>query len=64
MTKETWLNTKEIAERLNIHVETVRRWLRSGMLRGVLVGGKSGYRIREHDLDRFLKSREKSGRKE
>ena len=59
MAKEIWINIKEIAEQLNIHFGTVRRWLRSGMLRGVLVGGKSGYRIREHDLDRLLKSREK-----
>jgi len=63
MVKEIWLNTKEIAERLNIHVETVRRWLRSGILRGVYVGGKGGYRIRERDLNKFLKSRENSGRK-
>ena len=64
MAKEIWLNTKEIAERLNIHVETVRRWLRRGILRGVHVGGKGGYRIRERDLNNFLKSRENTGRNE
>lgn len=62
MAKEIWLNTTEIAGRLHIHVETVRRWLRSGMLRGVRVGGKSGYRIRERDLNKFLKSKENSGK--
>ena len=60
MSNNKWVTTKEIAKRLNIHVETVRRWLRTGALRGVQVGGKSGYRIREMDLDEFLRSRENS----
>lgn len=58
MTDKKWTTTKEIAKRLDIHVETVRRWLRTGALRGVHVGGKGGYRIRENDLEEFLRSRE------
>jgi excisionase family DNA binding protein len=60
MSNEKWITTKEIATRLDIHVETVRRWLRTGALRGVHVGGQSGYRIREKDLEEFLRSRENS----
>jgi excisionase family DNA binding protein len=58
MSNEEWINTKDIAKRLDIHVETVRRWLRTGALRGVHVGGKGGYRIRQSDLEEFLRSRE------
>lgn len=60
MSNKKWITTKEIAKRLDIHVETVRRWLRTGALRGVHVGGQSGYRIRERDLEEFLRSRENS----
>ncbi|MBI3968349.1 MAG: helix-turn-helix domain-containing protein [Chloroflexi bacterium] len=49
------LTVQEVAERLRVHEETVRRWLRSGHLEGVLPGGKrSGYRIRESALQRLL----------
>ena len=60
MSNKEWITTKDIAERLDIHVETVRRWLRTGSLRGVHVGGKGGYRIRQSDLEEFLRSRENS----
>jgi excisionase family DNA binding protein len=58
MSNKEWTTTQEIAERLGIHVETVRRWLRTGSLRGVYVGGKGGYRIRQNDLEEFLRSKE------
>lgn len=58
MLNEEWITTLEIAERLDLHVETIRRWLRTGALRGVFVGGKGGYRIRETDLEQFLRSKE------
>jgi excisionase family DNA binding protein len=62
MPRERWLHTKDIAEQLKIHVETVRRWLRTGVLRGVNMGGKGGYRIRERDLREFLHSKENRDR--
>ena len=42
-----WITTKDVADRLTIHVETVRRWVRVGALCAVSIGGKSGYRIRD-----------------
>ena len=54
MGTEIWLSVGEVAERLRVHVETVRRWLRSGELRGAQLGGKSGYRITEDDLEAFM----------
>jgi excisionase family DNA binding protein len=43
MSNKEWITTQDIAEKLDIHVETVRRWLRTGSLRGIHVGGKDGY---------------------
>ena len=54
MSDERWLTVNQIAERLQVHQETVRRWLRDGRLQGRNFGGKSGYRVREKDLEAFL----------
>jgi excisionase family DNA binding protein len=52
------LTADEIAKRLRVSLETVRRWLRSGELRGFRPGGtKAGWRIREADLAAFLGKR-------
>ena len=54
MTDERWLTVAQIAERLQVHQETVRRWLRDGRLEGRNLGGKGGYRVRERDLEAFM----------
>jgi excisionase family DNA binding protein len=55
MTGRTLLTVEQVAERLQVHPETVRRWLRGGRLRGVRLGGsKLGYRISEDELERFI----------
>ncbi len=51
---EQWLTVVQIAHRLQVHQETVRRWLRTGQLKGRNFGGKSGYRVRSEDLEAFL----------
>ena len=51
---EKWYKVTDIAKHLQVHVETVRRWLRSGELKGRDFGGKTGYRVRQSDLDEFL----------
>ena len=49
------LTVADVARRVRVSEETVRRWLRAGQLRGLRLGGtKLGYRIRAADLDRFL----------
>ncbi len=53
-----WLTVSEIAERLKVSQETVRRWVRGGQLPVLDLGGpKMGYRIREDDLAAFLDER-------
>ena len=61
MTADRWLPVDEIAEMLEVHVETVRRWLRSGELEGVNLEGKSGYRVRESTVEAFLLSKSYRG---
>ena len=47
------LTVPEVAERLRVTPETIRRWLRAGKLQGVLMGGdRSGYRVRESEAAR------------
>ena len=56
MDEERWYTVADIVEKLRVHEQTVRRWLREGELKGYNFGGKSGYRIRASDLDAFLES--------
>jgi len=54
---EAWrlMTVAQVADRLQVHRESVRRWIRQGRLRGSLVGGdRSGYRIDEREVRRFL----------
>jgi excisionase family DNA binding protein len=53
------LTVPQVAGYMQVHVETVRRWLREGQLRGVNLGGKGGWRIRRDELERFIEELEK-----
>jgi len=56
MVTEELFTVREVAERLKVHEETVRRWLGAGELKGYRPGGKkTGWRIAASDLDRFIK---------
>lgn len=48
------LTVQQVAEYLQVHPETVRKWLRERRMRGVNVGGKGGWRVRRGDLERFI----------
>jgi len=54
------LKVNQVAERVNAHPETVRRWLREGTLRGVLIGGttRGNWRVDEDEVERYLHGRE------
>jgi excisionase family DNA binding protein len=48
MAEDRMLTVDQVAERLQLGPETIRRWLRAGKLRGVRLGGtKAGYRVPE-----------------
>ena len=54
-TLEPWLTVRDITQHLQVHEETVRRWIRTGELSAILLGSsKGGYRVRRTEYDRFL----------
>jgi excisionase family DNA binding protein len=58
--RRDWLTTEEAAEYLQIHVNTVRRWAREGMIPAAKLGNRGGFRFRREDLDRFLDDRRRA----
>ena len=57
MARDQLLTVEEVADQLSVHIETVRRWIRSGELQAVDLGGPAGYRIALSELDRFIQER-------
>jgi excisionase family DNA binding protein len=57
---ERYLTVEEVAELLHVDPHSVRRWLRAGTLRGVALGGRTGWRIPEEALTAFLDERMRS----
>ncbi len=57
MTTERYLTAEQVAARMQVNPETVRRWLRSGRLRGFLAGSaRGGWRVAESDLQDFIRA--------
>ena len=57
--KDKMFTASEVAKLLNIHINTVRRWSKQGILKSYRVGPRRDRRIKGEDLDNFLnKSRE------
>ena len=55
--RREWLTVQEVAAELQVHEETVRRWIRDGEVPVVDLGRKAGYRVKRADLDAFLERR-------
>ena len=54
MDNDPLLTVREVADRLRLKPETVRRWLRSGRLRGISLGSDhAGWRVRESEVRRL-----------
>ena len=59
MAEDRLLTLAELAERLRLKPEAVRRWLRSGRLRGISLGSDhAGWRVRESEIERLLDSQQ------
>jgi excisionase family DNA binding protein len=54
---ERMLTVDQVAGRLQVNEQTVRRWLREGELTGTPFGGRAGWRVNEEDLLAFLARR-------
>jgi excisionase family DNA binding protein len=58
---DTFLTATEVATLLKVHPETVKNWLRSGELSGVVLSDRAGWRVRRDDVDRFIEARRERG---
>lgn len=58
MAEETLLTVEEVAQRLSVHPDTIRKWIRHRELRAINLGGRAGYRISQTSLQNFLRERE------
>ena len=53
------LTIRQAAEILNVHVETLRRWGKSGELKAIVVNERGDRRYDPRDIEFFLKDRKK-----
>jgi excisionase family DNA binding protein len=58
-TPRDWYTVQQIAALLDVNSETVRRWIRAGVLPATSFGStkKAGYRVARADLVAFLRQR-------
>jgi len=49
------LTIKQAAEVLNVHVETLRRWDKSGKLRAIRINKRGDRRYKPEDLEKLMK---------
>jgi len=52
------LRTNDVAQLLGIHVNTVRRWSRKGLLKSYRINPRGDRRFKREDVDRLLKEAE------
>ena len=48
------LTISEVAQLLNVHINTVRRWSNQGILKSYRIGSRGDRRFRQEDIDSFL----------
>ena len=53
-TEAQFVTVDEAAERIGVHSQTIRRWLRSGQMLGTLITRQTGYRIPKDEVERVL----------
>ena len=51
--EELW-TVEEVADRMKVNPETIRRWIRTGRLKAANIGRSAGYRVSESEIQRFL----------
>jgi excisionase family DNA binding protein len=60
MADDDLLPLEEVARRLSVHVETVRRYIKQRKLKAVRLSS-TALRVRQSELERFIKERETDG---
>ncbi len=49
------LTSSDVARLLNIHVNTVRRWDKQGIIKAYRIGPRGDRRFKREEISRFLK---------
>jgi len=49
------LTIRQAAEVLNVHVETLRRWDKSGKLKAIIINERGDRRYKPEDLEKLIK---------
>jgi len=52
--KDNMLKTNAVAQALNVHENTVRRWSDHGLLKVYRIGPRGDRRFKRKDIDNFL----------
>ena len=50
------LTIRQLAEILNVHVETLRRWDKNGKLKAIKVNDRGDRRYKPEDLEKLMKT--------
>lgn len=61
---DTMLTTREVAQLLNLHINTVRRWNNQGILRAYRINVRGDRRFKQEDVDAFLRRKPRSQKDE
>ena len=61
--KKSLLTATQVAKRLNIHINTVRRWTNKGILPAYRVGPRGDRRFKRDDIALFLQESTNLGTK-
>ncbi len=51
---DSLLTAREVARRLKVHINSVRRWSDLGVLKGYRVGPRRDRRYLKEDIDKFI----------
>jgi excisionase family DNA binding protein len=51
---EPMLTTSEVARKLNLHVNTIRRWSNKGFLKAYRIGTRGDRRFKKQDVDDLI----------
>lgn len=51
---EPMLTTSEVAHKLNLHINTIRRWSNQGIIKAYRIGSRGDRRFRKQDIDELI----------
>ena len=59
---DTMLTISDVANLLNVHINTVRRWSNQGILKVYRLGSRGDRRFRQEDITSFLSEQRENGK--